>query len=394
MSGGRDTGWGFWGNAEYTLNVDTGKAGLWPGGFLRVIGQSSFGESVLSDSGAISIVNTAAILPALKPDDPTSALLHATFMQFLSPQIGLVIGKFFTLDGFEGEFSGNYRTQFWNASISYPLAAMLAPFSAFGGGVVGLPWKNVVLSALVLDPSGTSTNNDVSEAFKDGVAVLAGGKVTIEPFGLVGHQSVNVFLSNKNHASLDQDPSNIARGLLSERFPLLNNPGPVLVRILERRFPELLVPVVPLNKKSDTWAVLYSFDQYLWQPAGDPKRGIGLFFTFGASDGDPNPVQYSYTAGVGGKGVIPGRPNDNFGVAWARLQLSDKLVPLLRDTLNLGLDHEDSVEIFYNASITPWLNVSLDLQVINPALQKTATSSGLKSVDTAVLGGLRMYIRF
>ena len=36
LSGGRDTGAGFWGNADYTLNVDTGKLGLWPGGFLRV----------------------------------------------------------------------------------------------------------------------------------------------------------------------------------------------------------------------------------------------------------------------------------------------------------------------------------------------------------------------
>src|SRR2546422_6734300 len=30
-TGGRDTEAEFWGNAEYTLNVDTGKAGLWPG---------------------------------------------------------------------------------------------------------------------------------------------------------------------------------------------------------------------------------------------------------------------------------------------------------------------------------------------------------------------------
>jgi hypothetical protein len=63
-SGGRDTGIEFWGNAEYTLNVDTGKAGLWPGGFLRVIANSGFGESVLTDSGAISPVNTSALLPA------------------------------------------------------------------------------------------------------------------------------------------------------------------------------------------------------------------------------------------------------------------------------------------------------------------------------------------
>src|SRR6267378_4164086 len=33
-SGGHDTGARFWGNTEYTLDVDTGKGGLWPGGFL------------------------------------------------------------------------------------------------------------------------------------------------------------------------------------------------------------------------------------------------------------------------------------------------------------------------------------------------------------------------
>src|SRR5256886_3427602 len=49
-SGGRDTEAEFWGNAEYTLNVDTGKAGLWPGGFLRLIANSGFGDSVLQDS--------------------------------------------------------------------------------------------------------------------------------------------------------------------------------------------------------------------------------------------------------------------------------------------------------------------------------------------------------
>jgi porin len=35
-SGGRDEVAEYWGLAEYTLNVDTQKLGLWPGGFLRV----------------------------------------------------------------------------------------------------------------------------------------------------------------------------------------------------------------------------------------------------------------------------------------------------------------------------------------------------------------------
>src|SRR5580700_9683700 len=36
LSGGRSTGGETWGNIDYTLNVDTEKLGLWPGGFLNV----------------------------------------------------------------------------------------------------------------------------------------------------------------------------------------------------------------------------------------------------------------------------------------------------------------------------------------------------------------------
>ena len=51
--------------------------------------------------------------------------------------------------------------------------------------------------------------------------------------------------------------------------------------------------------------------------------------------------------------------------------------------------------MYYNASITRWINVSLDLQVINPGLKKTLSPNGnLKDVDTAVVGGVRMYVRF
>jgi len=392
-SGGRDTEAEFWGNAEYTLNVDTGKAGLWPGGFLKLIANSGFGDSVLQDSGAINPVNTAALLPA--PNAPTTALMHATFMQFLSPKFGLVAGKFFTLDGDPGEFTGNYRTQFQNGALVFPMTAALVPISAYGGGIVAIPWEGAVLSALALDPSGTPTNSDVTEAFRDGVMVLASAKFSVKPFDRVGHQGVQVMWSNKERFSLTQDPSNIAKIALFNQFPRLADPGPILERILERFFPQLLVPVQPANRKNDTWAVFYNFDQYLWQPAGDPKRGIGVFFTFGATDGNPNPIKYSYNMGIGGNGVVPGRPNDNFGIGWARTEFSSNFVPFLRQRLDLGLDHEDAVEMYYNAALTPWLNATVDLQVVNPGLKKTLDSSNrLTDVNTAVVAGARLYVRF
>jgi len=373
--------------------VDTGKLGLWPGGFFKIYAGSTFGESIFQDSGALVPVNTAMLFP--KFNEPSTGLMHATFTQFLSPKFGLLAGKIFTLDAGAGEFAGNYRTQFLNTGLGLPMTLALVPISAYGGGLVVLPWEGVVLAAQVLDPSGTATNNDVTEAFDDGVMVLASGQVAITPFGLRGTQKAGFMWSDKQRLSLIQDPSNIARFLATEQFPRLGNPGPVLRRILERFFPQLLIPVQPANREDSTWAMFYGFDQYLWHPGGDRTRGIGVFFTFGASDGDPNPIKYSYSMGIGGKGVVPGRPHDTFGIGWARTEFSDKFLPFLRQQLRLGLEREDAIEMYYNASITSWLNATLDLQVIEPALTKHLGSSGrLEDTDTAVVAGLRLYVRF
>ena len=108
-----------------------------------------------------------------------------------------------------------------------------------------------------------------------------------------------------------------------------------------------------------------------------------------------NPIKYAYNVGIGGKGVVPGRPRDTFGIGWARTQFSDNFVPFLRQQLDLGLNKEDAVEMYYNASLTRWLNASLDLQIINQALNKTLNSSGqLQDLNTAVVLGLRLYTRF
>jgi hypothetical protein len=83
MGGGRNTGGSFRGNLDYTLNVDTQKLGLWPGGFFKVSADTGFGSNAFQDAGTIVPVKTAALLPA--PDDRTTALTNATFTQFLSP---------------------------------------------------------------------------------------------------------------------------------------------------------------------------------------------------------------------------------------------------------------------------------------------------------------------
>jgi len=131
------------------------------------------------------------------------------------------------------------------------------------------------------------------------------------------------------------------------------------------------------------------------EPRGATRQGDRAFFRFGISDGVANPIKYAYNVGLGGKGIVPGRPTDTFGVGWARTQLSDDFIPFLRQRLDLGLNKEDAVEMYYNFSIAKWLNATLDLQVINPAFNKFLDSSQrLETMHTSVVGGLRIYSRF
>src|SRR5262249_15018147 len=251
------------------------------------------------------------------------------------------------------------------------------------------------ITAGVIDPNGTPLDNSLENLFADGVGVSAEARVTIKPFGLVGHQLLGFFWSNKERVQLLQDPGNTAALLTQNRFPRLADPGPVLRHIIALRFPDLAVPPQPLKTRDETWAVYYNFDQYLWNPGGDPNKGLGIFFRFGVSDGKVNPVKYAYNVGVSGNGIVPGRPNDTFGIGWSLTELSDDLVPVLRRRLDVGLDHENAVAMYYNFAVAKSIGVSLDLQVVNPALTKRVTSSaGIKDVDTAVVGGLRAFVRF
>jgi porin len=393
-SGGRDEVATYWGTAEYTLNVDTQKLGLWPGGFLRVQGLSSFGQNINNASGALISPSLVSLLP--EPGNTTTGLMNLTFMQFLSKHFGVFLGKVSGLGADDNAFAHDYHATFLNSALDLNVALSLFPLTAYGGGLVLLPWEGAVVTVSALDPSGTATDNNLGDAFQDGVLVAAEGRVTITPFGLVGHQLLGGGWSNKERVSLQQDPSNLARLLATQQFPRLADPGPVLTRFLERFFPSLLVPTQPINRVSYTWSVYYNFDQYLWSPEGAPDRGIGVFFRFGASDGVANPIKYAYNVGIGGKGLVPGRPCDTFGIGWARTELSGNFVPLLRQQLRLGLGHEDAIELYYNAAITPWVHATLDLQIIDQALDKTLDASGnaLRDMPTAVVLGLRVYARF
>ena len=87
-----------------------------------------------------------------------------------------------------------------------------------------------------------------------------------------------------------------------------------------------------------------------------------------------------YSLGVTFDGMIPARPKDVFGVVGWHNAFSDDLSSSLDDS-------SEGLEAFYRFQVTPWLQVSPDIQYLwDPGIEKEAD-------DTLVLG-LRALIHF
>ena len=143
---------------------------------------------------------------------------------------------------------------------------------------------------------------------------------------------------------------------------------------------------------NDTWAVYWSAWQYLFveDPSDTPMdltnglpdhQGVGLFARFGFADKDTNPVEWSASGGIGGRGIIPTRDNDVFGAGY----YYNSFQPT-RISGALGFDDKaQGFEAFYNVAITPAAFLTADLQVHDPALPGT---------DTPVILGSRLNLAF
>jgi len=158
--------------------------------------------------------------------------------------------------------------------------------------------------------------------------------------------------------------------------------------------------------KNDNWIVEISGEQYFWEPKGAsvsrseggrkedfhvPSKdfavdqpGLGIFYRASYVPEDRSAYSLYVSGGLGGRGVIPGRPYDRFGIGsyWLKESNDFKDQPVFASLLQ----DEVGLEAFYNFAITPHLQLSLDAQWI--------AMSGKKSSDDAVILGTRLNIRF
>jgi len=342
------------GYVDYRLNVDTGKLGLWPGGFLALRAETQFGSFPESgQTGALLAPNAAALYPVAFDD--TSALSSVVFTQFLAKFFGVYLGKIDIFQADANAFAHDFKTQFMNMGLGpTPIAAMTVPYTPLGAGFVLLPTDSVVFNFGVLSPTGNATTAGFDELYKDGVLLAGELRVGIKPLGLPGHQTVGGTWNSKTYTSLEQDPR-VALTLLG------------------------LPDGVPIRQHSGSWSAYYNFDQFLYTTKADGSQGIGIFGRVGFADGDTNPIEQFYSFGVGGQGMLPGRDRDRFGIGAYYTSFSRDLRGLILDSSEIGL------EIFYNIAATNWLYITPDIQVIEPAGSRSTT---------AFITGLRVQTRF
>ena len=354
VSGGRDIGWEYQGRGQITMNLDTQKLGLWPGGFLTVVAEGNYGEDVNFAAGAVlGAVNTSANFPTAGKSQ--FVLPHLYYTQFFSEYAGVILGKLDTTNGDANAFAhGKGDAQFFNLAFNLnPANVLTTPSSTLGAGLIVLPTKDPkewVVSATVYDPFGRADTPGFDTLFANGAVVAGETRLTTHFFDLTGHQLVGGIYSTANYTSLDQ--------------PLLN----------------LILPGLPVGQSSYSWAVYYNFDQYLYQPEKNVDRGLGLFGRFGVSDGVANPAKYFYSIGLGGKGLIPGRPLDQFGIGYYYGDVSDARV-----LSRLNFRDTQGFEAYYNFALTPWAQLSPDIQVNKPSQRR---------LDTAVVVGFRLKLVF
>jgi porin len=364
IEGGLQSGSKYGGSLDYLLLLDLQRMGLMPGALLKVKAETRYGESVNGRSGSILPVSTDGFFPLTTPisDGLAVSVTNLTYFQYFSEQLGVFVGKFDGLDGDANEFaSGRGDTQFMNIQLLLSGTLGLLPYSTVGGGVVAMPSKWAKVQSSVFSLTDSSTTTGLSDC--QGWVSATEGMVQYRVGELPGGMNLGgVYIWGSEFFDF------------SGRFTFERGQG--------------LVP----PESSDTWIAYWSGWQYIYTPEsaagpinvtdGRPDlEGFGLFWRTSQADEDVNPAKWTVSGGIGGRGMIPGRKRDAYGVGYYYNSVQSER---LLERSQRG-DSTQGVECFYSIEVTPAAHLTLGAQWVDSVAAR---------VDDAVILGMRLKIDF
>jgi porin len=187
----------------------------------------------------------------------------------------------------------------------------------------------------------------IGDLFSQGVVVSAQVQVNTSLFGTPGqHRAGGVW----KHTGLTD-------------LRLGNGPLPPL-------YPQS--PALPgVETIDDSYTIYYGFDQALRVYSREPRRGWGLFGRAAISDGNPTPISYFLSAGIGGYSPWRYDRQDKFGIGGYYVKTSSEWGPVPRALFHP--QDQTGLEAYYKYYVTPWLAVTADVQYVRPALGRFAS---------------------
>jgi porin len=150
------------------------------------------------------------------------------------------------------------------------------------------------------------------------------------------------------------------------------------------------------------FAVYGIADQMIWRKPGSKDEGVSLFGLIMKAPDDRNRESLFAEAGLNWKGLLPGRPEDVFGLAFAYAQTSDALLRFGEESIALTgsgkhfASNETVIEATYLCQIAPWWTVQPDVQyVFNPGASLPPSQPGVSApYKNALVVGVRTKVDF
>ena len=351
------------GRGNYKTILDLEKLAGVPQGTLLIGMEHWYGQfgNISLSTGTLSLPQDGASLPPAPNAPGVPLLTNFLWTQPLSDELVVYLGKLSVIGGGYDKdiFAGGDGTnQFSNLSlVGNPAFLLGMPYSSFTTGFSSTQeWGSV--SAYILDPTDRTTDAfRFDNLFSQGIIV--GTEITL----------------TSKVRDLD---GQFRLGGVWKHVPLTNlkfqEPPPGV-------YPYPTVPGFPTLNNSYT---IYSgFDQYLVTFA-ENDRGWGVFGRASISDGNPTPLRYFLSTGIGGFSPIGKQRGDTFGLGWYYIGISNQFGPVPRATY--GPRDGTGLELFYNIQATPWLNITPDFQYVHPESGEIA--------DDSFVYGLRVNAKF
>jgi porin len=346
VSGTGEKDFDYGGKFDAFINLDSGKMGLWEGGGFRSHLEYSHGDLAANLGGALFATNTALYWPVDEPEELVATSLY--FTQKVGDRSNIALGKFNPVDLLAADpFYGGWGIdRFMNLILAAPPSGLIPV--VFMGAVASVQTESLSWTVTVYDPNDRTDDYFPGDLFEDGVNFSVGGS---HASTLVGRKTSYAFTGLYSTAE-GVDYSSLGGGIFRT------------------------------SDKKGAWNINFEFKHNLQEAGGQSNAAWGFYLKAAIADGNPNYVQRSLIAGIGGKALLFGRPQDHFGLGAYFYNLSDELEDTIDPAAVIG--DEAAIEAYYNWSLTPWLFFGPDIQYVKPARGR---------FDNALIVGLRMQIR-